>query len=288
MISSCVTDSAPWRTDVPMQSEPVSPPPITTTCFPAARIGSLTEPFAGDAAVLLRQKVHGEMHARQVAAGDGEVARLFRAARQDHRVMAVGDLLGGHGDADVDVIVEGDAFGLHLGDAAVDQALFQLEIGDAVAQQPAGLGGFLEDMDVVAGAGELLRRRQTRRAGADHRYAFAGLPDRRFRVDKTAFPGAIDDGAFHRLDGDGDVLEVQRARGLARRRADAARELREVVGGVQVARRLFPVAAIDQIVPVGDLVVDGAAVVAKGMPQFMQREACSRVPSSDSGITNSE
>ena len=40
--SSCSTDSAPWRTDVPMQSEPVSPPPITTTCFPSARIGRLS------------------------------------------------------------------------------------------------------------------------------------------------------------------------------------------------------------------------------------------------------
>ena len=41
MISSWVTLSAPWRIEVPMQSEPVSPPPMTTTCLPAARIGSL-------------------------------------------------------------------------------------------------------------------------------------------------------------------------------------------------------------------------------------------------------
>ncbi len=40
MISKLVTDSAPWRIEVPMQSEPVSPPPITTTCLPAARIGA--------------------------------------------------------------------------------------------------------------------------------------------------------------------------------------------------------------------------------------------------------
>ncbi len=37
-ISSCVTETAPWRTEVPMQSEPVSPPPITTTCLPFAVI----------------------------------------------------------------------------------------------------------------------------------------------------------------------------------------------------------------------------------------------------------
>src|SRR6185437_1123943 len=34
--SNCVTLFAPCRIDVPTQSEPVSPPPITTTCLPLA------------------------------------------------------------------------------------------------------------------------------------------------------------------------------------------------------------------------------------------------------------
>src|SRR3546814_9865532 len=38
MISSWVTDAAPWRFEVPTQSDPVSPPPITTTCLPVAVI----------------------------------------------------------------------------------------------------------------------------------------------------------------------------------------------------------------------------------------------------------
>ena len=38
MISSWVTLRAPWRIEVPMQSEPVSPPPMTTTRLPAATI----------------------------------------------------------------------------------------------------------------------------------------------------------------------------------------------------------------------------------------------------------
>ena len=38
MISNCVTLFAPWRNDVPMQSDPVSPPPMTMTCLPAAEI----------------------------------------------------------------------------------------------------------------------------------------------------------------------------------------------------------------------------------------------------------
>ena len=38
MISSWVTDLAPCRNDVPMQSLPVSPPPMTMTCLPSAVI----------------------------------------------------------------------------------------------------------------------------------------------------------------------------------------------------------------------------------------------------------
>src|SRR5271165_6782477 len=39
MISSWVTDAAPWRCAVPRQSAPVSPPPRITTCLPADVIG---------------------------------------------------------------------------------------------------------------------------------------------------------------------------------------------------------------------------------------------------------
>ncbi len=38
MTSSCVTEAAPCRFDVPTQSEPVSPPPMTMTCLPLALI----------------------------------------------------------------------------------------------------------------------------------------------------------------------------------------------------------------------------------------------------------
>jgi len=34
--SNCAIDLAPWRLDVPTQSEPVSPPPMITTCLPLA------------------------------------------------------------------------------------------------------------------------------------------------------------------------------------------------------------------------------------------------------------
>jgi hypothetical protein len=78
-----------------------------------------------------------------------------------------------------------------------------------------------------------------------------------------------------RLDVDRNVFKVQRAGFLARSGADAAGELRKVVGRVQVAERDVPVALKDQIIPVRDLVVDRTPVGPwqNGMPQSMQRAA---------------
>ena len=42
MISSCVTDRAPCLIDVPIQSEPVSPPPITITSLSDASISRVS------------------------------------------------------------------------------------------------------------------------------------------------------------------------------------------------------------------------------------------------------
>ena len=161
--------------------------------------------------------------------------------------------------ADMDAVVERHAFGFHLRHAAVDDVLFHLEVGNAVAKQAAGLGEFLVDMDVMAGAGELLRSRKARGAGADDGDLLAGLLRRDLRLQPAIVPGAIHDGAFDGLDGDRVVVDVERAGRLARRRTDAAGEFRKVVGRVQIARGFFPVALVDEVVEVGDLVVDRAA-----------------------------
>ena len=176
-ISSCVTLSAPWRMEVPMQSEPVSPPPITTTFLPAARMRSLVaERLAGNAAVLLRQELHGEMDASEVAAGHGQIARRLGAAGERDRIVGLRPAKRPARRVPTCVIaVEDDALGLHLLDAALDLMLFELEVGDAIAQQAAGLGVLLVDMHLVADAGELLRAGKARRARADDRDPLAGL-----------------------------------------------------------------------------------------------------------------
>jgi hypothetical protein len=208
-----------------MQSLPVSPPPITTTCVRLLR----------NAAVLLRQEIHREMDAVEVAAGDRQVARGFRAAGQCQRVILVQHLARVEVAADMDAVMEGDALGFHLRHAAIDDGLLHLEIGNAISQEPAGLGVFLVDMHLVTGARELLRAGHARRAGADHRDTLAGLELGDFRLDPATLPGTVDDRAFDGLDGDRVVVDVERAGGFARRRTYAARKLREIIGRVQVA-----------------------------------------------------
>ena len=154
--------------------------------------------------------------------------------------------------------MEHHAFGLHLRDAAVDVVLLHLEVGNAVAQKAAGLGVLLVDMNGVSGARELLRAGKPCRSGAHDRDRLAGFRRRRLGLEALG-DGAVGDGAFDRFDGDRVLVDVERARGFARRRAHAAGDFREIVGRMQVARGLFPVAGIDEVVPVGDLVVDRAA-----------------------------
>ena len=131
--------------------------------------------FAADAAVLLRQVIHGEVDALELAAGHRQVAALFGAAGEHHGVVFADELLGIDIDADMRAIMEDHALALHLRDAAVDVMLLHLEVGNAVAQKPAGLGEFLEHMHVVAGAGELLRAGEAGRPRADDGDLLAGL-----------------------------------------------------------------------------------------------------------------
>src|SRR5205085_4003263 len=84
-------------------------------------IANAAERLAGDAAVLLRQEIHREMDAVEIAAGDREIAAGFGAASQRDRVILFEQLvrIDAATGADEGAVMEGDAFALHLGDAAV-------------------------------------------------------------------------------------------------------------------------------------------------------------------------
>ena len=159
MISSCVIEAAPWRFEVPMQSEPVSPPPMTMTCLPlavsvprgAARVSSspALRLFCwvrkSIAKWMPRSSRPGTSRSRGCSAPPASaIASKFSSSDFTDTV-----------DADLDARAEFDAFGFHLPHAAVDEVLLHLEVGDAVAQQAADAVALLEQ-----------RRRYGRRARA--------------------------------------------------------------------------------------------------------------------------
>ncbi|CAM5626735.1 hypothetical protein RLIN73S_07043 [Rhodanobacter lindaniclasticus] len=227
---------------------------------------------AGHHAVLQWQEVHGEVHAIQLAPWQRQVARGFGATGEHHGIELLAQLrrrqygraVRGIGRcADEDAGAERHTLGAHLLDAAVDMRFLQLEIGDAVAQQPAYPVILLEYGDRVAGARQLLRRSQAGRAGTDYGHAPAGALRGRLRLHPALFPRLVDDLVLDRLDAHRVVVDVQRARRLARRRADAAGELGEIVGRMQHLDGVSPVLPVDQVIEVRDHVVDRAALVAE-------------------------
>ncbi len=261
--SSWMTSAAPWRWATPRQSAPVSPPPMITTCLPAASIGVVscrpaTTRLAG------HQVFHGQVYAGQLPARCRRGVPAGQGARgEQHGVEAFAQVVGGDVDADVDAGGEDDALGLHLGEPGVHDVLLDLEVGDAVAQQAADPVVALEDGHGVPGAGELLRGGQAGRAGADHGDLAAGRGGRRLRLDVAEVERVVGDLHLDLLDGHRVVGDAQHAGGLARRRAQPAGELREVVGGVQRLRGGLPGAGADQVVPVRDPVAQRAALVAE-------------------------
>ena len=206
------------------------------------------------------------MNAFQLASGNLEVARLFGAAGQQDGVIVPGEGFHRHIHAHVRVGHERDALGAHLLNAAVDDVLFHLEVGNAVTQQAADAVCLFVNSDGVTGAAQLLRCCQSGWPAAHHSHALAGVLLRRFGMNPSLLPGALDDTALDELNRDGGLIDAQHAGRLAGRGADAAGEFGKVVGGVKPTDSRLPAAVVNQIVPVGNEVINRAAGVTEGHP----------------------
>src|SRR5690606_23710741 len=113
-----------------------------------------------------------------------------------------------------------------------DELLFELEVGNAVAQQTAGTIVLLENGDGMSRPCQLLRTGQASRARADDGNLLAGLARRAACRHPAFFPCAIGDGVLDGLDADRIAIDIERTCRFARCRADAPGELGEVVGQV--------------------------------------------------------
>jgi hypothetical protein len=180
-----------------------------------------------------------------------------------------------------------DPFGFHLFDATVDMRLLELEIRNAVAQQATQAIALFENNHVVPDPRQLLRRRQAGGSGTDDGHFPAGLELRWLRTNPAFFPALVDDRMLDRLDPYRLGVDIERTSGFARRRTDAAGKVREIVGRVQNSQRLLPVAPVNQVVPVGMMLLTGQPVLQNGMPQSMQRAPCTLACSSLRTLMNS-
>ena len=121
------------------------------------------------AAILLRQVVDREVNAGELASGDRQIARPFRAAAEHDRIELAPERRHRQIGADVHAGTEHDAFLFEDGETTVDQPLLDLELGDAVTQQSADPVRFLEHGHQMTGLVELVGRRQPSRARTDDR-----------------------------------------------------------------------------------------------------------------------
>src|SRR5271166_1296974 len=225
------------------------------------RLGS---ELARDPAVALIEVVHREVHAVELAARHRQVARHARAGRQHDRVIALAQLVDLYVGAHVDAAAELDALGCELLDAALNDALLDLEVRHAEAHEPADRLVALEQRHTVARSALLLRRRHARGTRTDDRDRLAGLAPGRLRRHPAFVPGAVDDRVLDLFDRDRFALpDLEHARRLAWCRAQATGELGEVVRRVQLDDRVAKAVAIDEVVPVGDEVAQRTAVVTE-------------------------
>ena len=213
--------------------------------------------------ILLRQILDREVHAGELAAGNLKVARPRRPAAEHDRVELAAQAGHRQIDADLDAGPELDAFRRHQRQPAIDEALFELELGDAVAQQAADAVGPFEDGHVMPGLVQLVGSGEAGRTRADDGHALTGAHGRRPRLNPSVLERVLDDRQLDRLDGDRVVVDAEHARAFARRRAQPARPLRKVVRRVQPIARRLPALVIDEIVPVGNDVAERAALMTE-------------------------
>src|SRR5690349_1524590 len=110
----------------------------------------------------------------------------------------------------------------------------------------------------MARAIELRSGAKTGRTGADDGDFLFRADRRRFRSDPAFFPALVDNRTFEVLDCDRRRVNAEDAGAFAGRRTNAASEFGKIISFVEAFEGLAPQAAINQIVPFGDQVVDGA------------------------------
>src|SRR4051812_46956169 len=115
----------------------------------------------------------------------------------------------------------------------------------------------------MTGARKLLRAGEASGTGTDHGHSLARFQSGRIWPDPAFFPRLVDDRVLDRLDADRVIVDPKSARFLTGRRTNPPRKFGEIVGRVERLDRRFPVLLVNEVVEIGNDVVDGAAAHAK-------------------------
>jgi len=203
--SNWVTESAPWRWQVPRQSAPVSPPADDYHTLAAGRDG-----------LLLRQELHGEMDAIELPARNRQVARLLGAAGQQQGVEILDEVFHGNACAHMGVGPELDPFGAELLQAAVDEMLFEFENWECRSAAGRRWRRFFSKT-VTSWPARASCCAAARPAGPEPTMA-TRLPVRicsRLGFDKAFLKGAVDNALLDLPDGDGRLADASTHAALA-------------------------------------------------------------------------
>lgn len=123
--------------------------------------------------VLLLEELESEVYALELTALNLEVAGLTCADGNNDGVEVLAELVELDVDAHVLTGLESDALSLEDGEAAVDDLLRELEVGDAEAEETADGVVLLEDGDRVARLVEEVGASETCGAATDYGYFLA-------------------------------------------------------------------------------------------------------------------
>src|SRR5580658_10876696 len=132
-----------------------------------------------------------------------EQARSIDSGRDQDGVVAAPDLGQTRIAADLETRVKDHAAGLEQSVPAGDDPLVELEIGDAVDEEPADPVVAIVDMDLIALAAQLFGGSEAARSGADDRDRLRPFSRRGGGLDPAAIPGGVGDVFLDRTDRDG-------------------------------------------------------------------------------------
>ena len=110
---------------------------------------------------------------------------------------------------------------------------------------------------------QLLRRCQARRARTNHRHFFTCFLSSGLRHNPTILPSFFCNKSLDGLNTHRVAIYIQSASRFARRRTNAPRKLRKIIGGMQCIQRLLIIAFVNQIIPIRNDVVNRTACCTK-------------------------